>query len=404
RPITSKLSLRRRLKPVPASRKAKKRPQKQATDSKNARSKVNLQDPTQMYFKDVRAVSLLTREGELSLARKIDRSRRLVQKWIYRCPFVARQVIELGERVADGNESIRRVIQVKESSPADSDRLRDQFLDGVDEIRQILKDFERLQSKGSNSSSFPNRSRLLAKKLVLLSHSLASLGLTPAVEDEFTVILKKKAQRVLYLERRLTAVRSKLSAEGHHASSSRVQEALAPIREEIRRIESELAMNSRQVRHIACRIQKAELEGEIAKKELIEANLRLVVSVAKRYLNRGVQFTDLIQEGNIGLMKAVERFEYHRGYKFSTYAHWWIRQAITLAIADQGRTIRVPVYMLDIIKRLNQTTARLVQELGREPTPEEIAREMDLEIREVRRILKVAQRPVSLETPVGDEE
>lgn len=398
-PVTK--NIRQRVRARKPAQKASGRTSKPATTRK-----VGSQDPTQMYFNDVRSVSLLTREGELTLARRIEKSRQIMRKWIYRCPFVARKVIQLGELVADRNETIKGVIQFSDSSKA-TEQLRDRFLDQVEEIQQLLAEVDRLRRRLSESGDDSRKKRrMIARKVVLLSRSISALGFTDSIEDRLIQRLKDKAQQLLRMEHRLETHKKEISANGNRnpASSKKLQSILEPIRSEIKEIECELEMDSNQIRHVFREIQKAELEGELAKKELIEANLRLVVSVAKRYMNRGVQFTDLIQEGNIGLMKAVERFEHRRGYKFSTYAHWWIRQAITLAIADQGRTIRVPVYMLDIIKKLNRTTASLVQELGREPSPEEIANEMDLQNREVRRILKIAQRPVSLETPVGDEE
>jgi RNA polymerase primary sigma factor len=237
-----------------------------------------------------------------------------------------------------------------------------------------------------------------------MARIVRDLGLISVIYQRFVKVIKRTVDRIVTLERESKKLKKLQESPLKLEEAKKVKLRLRAIAKEIKEIEDEVFASPAGLKRTLAAIKQGELEAEIAKKELVEANLRLVVSIAKKYTNRGLQFLDLIQEGNIGLMKAVDKFEYQRGYKFSTYATWWIRQAITRAIADQARTIRIPVHMIETINKLIRTSRALVQEYGREPTSEEIAEKMDIAVSKVRKILKIAQEPISLETPIGEEE
>ena len=263
---------------------------------------------------------------------------------------------------------------------------------------------KQLRKSKKNSKKYKRLLSQLARYRIPMSRIVRDLELTAEVHQELVNMIKNTVDRTVILERESRRLNKLQESSLKLDEAKKVKLRLPVIHQEMKEIEDEVLTSPAGLKRTLAAIKQAELEMEIAKKELVEANLRLVVSITKKYLNRGIQFLDLIQEGNIGLMKAVDKFEYQRGYKFSTYATWWIRQAMTRAIADQARTIRIPVHMIEAINKLIRTSRALVHDYGREPTPEEIAHKMDIPVRTVRKILKIAQQPISLETPIGEEE
>ncbi len=400
-------------------------------------------DPVRLYLKEMGSVALLSREGEIEIAKRIEEGKRDIAFVIYGMPMTIEFILSLREQLKNGKIDVREIVPIQETEEdfeeeeveRDYEELRLKTLEGLNAVRKVSNSLNGLYEKSRQAAKDPAKLKKIKKQIDAIREQVVdkmeAVNLHGVLKDRMVQRVREMAIQIRTAEREIASCQRRLGVGGEAGAEllrklcrekkdflavkrktgvsedglQDIKKVYQAAKSRIRQLETEEALVSgEEIKDAVKHLDVAEEKVKRGKAELVEANLRLVVSIAKKYTNRGLQFLDLIQEGNIGLMKAVDKFEYKRGYKFSTYATWWIRQAITRAIADQARTIRIPVHMIETINKLIRTSRHLVQKLGREPTPEEIAERMDLPLDKVRKILKIAREPISLETPIGEEE
>jgi len=414
--------------------KAEAQDQEEREEEEDAESYAKTNDPVRLYLRRMGSVALLSREGEVEISKRIEDGERQILQVVLNSSVAIEDILELGDKLRTGQIRVKEVVKdADDEDPEFDEQFHINRVCGViEKVRKVYRDRAAVEDKLSKAAEAQKKK--LAKQSESLKwqvlEALAELRLNKRIVDRVVFKLKQFVARIDHANLEIFDCEQRSGLSGEELKSTLREMQASPARQKaiakklglrpgeietmssvvaaaegkIKRVEEDAKLSEEVLRTTVTEIHDGELKAEKAKAALIEANLRLVVSIAKKYTNRGLQFLDLIQEGNIGLMKAVDKFEYRRGYKFSTYATWWIRQAITRAIADQARTIRIPVHMIETINKLIRTSRYLVQDLGREPSPEELAEKMDLPVDKVRKILKIAKEPISLETPIGEEE
>jgi RNA polymerase primary sigma factor len=374
-------------------------PKKDKSDFVSYKNLEKTTDPVKLYFKDMGNIPLLKREEELAIAREIERGEKTTNRAISKTRFILTKILSLEEKIREKPEVVEKIFDFRKNNNG-KENLEGRVLEVTEEIKKIREINSRLESIPTGNKNDFTRKRLIVK----MSRLIRGLNIRNKYRETIIEDLKDRLKVINEVEETKGELKQSISQNPVKKEKEKLEKEIRENNKLLKQFQGEIGLDSQGLRKTLRAISKGKKISDQAKKELITANLRLVVSIAKKYNNFGLQFLDLIQEGNMGLITAVDKYEYKRGYKFSTYAHWWIRQGITRAIADQARTIRIPVHMNEIINKLNRVSRSLVQENGREPTIEEIAKKMDLPVYKVHKIMKISQVPFSLETPIGEEE